>query len=159
MEINRKIYAFWLNGDESTLTPNRKAGLETMRINFGVPVELVTANTLSRYILPAAPLHEGFKYLSKIHQSDYLRCYFMHFYGGGYSDIKFYGQNTNWNKCFDMFGANSDLYVVGKKEIKGGSPYKEWKYDEKEIEKLLANGWFICRPQTAFTTQWYESML
>ena len=104
-------------------------------------------------------MHEGFKYLSKNHQSDYLRCYFMHFYGGGYSDIKFYGQNTNWNKCFDMFGANSDLYVVGKKEIKGGSPYKEWKYDEKEIEKLLANGWFICRPQTAFTTQWYESML
>ena len=159
MEINRKIYAFWLNGDESTLTPNRKAGLETMKANFGVLVHLVTAVDLPRYILPEAPLHEGFKYLCRVHQSDYLRCYFLHFYGGGYSDIKFYGPKSNWVQCFDMMDADPGIQVIGKKEIKGGSPYAEWKYSEKEYSKLLANGWFICRPRSEFTSKWYAELL
>ena len=148
MAIDRKIYALWMNGPESTMTPNRVGGLQTMRDNFGVPIELITMDRLQNYILPGHPLHEGFQYLCRVHQSDYMRCYLMNFYGGGYSDIKFYGRNVNWAQCFDMIDADPEIYVIGKKEIKGGAAFQRWKRNEKEYSRLLANGWFICRPQT-----------
>lgn len=34
------------------------------------------------------PIHEGFKYLTPVHQSDYFRIYCMHNFGGGWTDIK-----------------------------------------------------------------------
>lgn len=56
--------------------------------NSGVEVKLITPKNLNNYLLPDFPLHPAYDYLSLVHKSDYLRCYFMHFHGGGYSDIK-----------------------------------------------------------------------
>jgi hypothetical protein len=59
--------------------------------------------------LPEYPLHPAFKYLSYVHKSDYLRSYFMHFYGGGYADIKKYSSNNNWKECFNLLNSNTDI--------------------------------------------------
>lgn len=102
MNVDRKIYSFWTNGPASTMTPNRIAGLAAMREFIGVPVELLDHDGIMSRILPGHPLHEGYQYLSCVHKSDYLRSYFMHFYGGGYGDIKFFKNGGNWIECFDM---------------------------------------------------------
>lgn len=49
-------------------------------------IVLITPNNLANYV--KEPLHEAFSYLSLTHKADYLRCYFMHYFGGGYTDIK-----------------------------------------------------------------------
>lgn len=53
-----------------------------------IPFHLITLDSLPPWIDPEIPLHPSFDHLSTIHRSDYLRCYFMHVHGGGYTDIK-----------------------------------------------------------------------
>lgn len=47
--------------------------------------------------------------MSNVHKSDYLRSYFMNFYGGGYADVKIYSQDNNWRACFGMMNADSRI--------------------------------------------------
>ena len=51
-------------------------------------VKVVTTPLLPYFVLPDAPLHKGYEYLTTMQKVDYTRGYFMHFYGGGYADIK-----------------------------------------------------------------------
>jgi mannosyltransferase OCH1-like enzyme len=85
--IDRKIYCVWV-GENTAMNENRINGLESIRKNSGVEVVLVNNDNLNSFVKEGHPIHEGFKYLSDVHKSDYLRCYLMHHYGGGYSDIK-----------------------------------------------------------------------
>jgi len=73
----------------------------------GCKVCCVYKDDLSKYILEH-PLHEAYEYLSETHKADYLRTYFMHFYGGGYSDIK--RSSGSWLKAFDDL-ENSDKWL------------------------------------------------
>ena len=84
--VPRKIYTFWTGNNP--MSESRQSHFELLKLVSGVEVVLITPNNLSEYILPEYPLHHAFKYLSLVHKADYLRCYFMHHYGGGYSDIK-----------------------------------------------------------------------
>ena len=56
--------------------------------NTNLEVIFINKDNLSSWILKNAPLHEAYKFLSAVHKADYLRCYFMHNYGGAYSDVK-----------------------------------------------------------------------
>jgi hypothetical protein len=84
--VSNNIYCFWTGDNE--MSQNRLDGLHNLQTVSECEVILVTPQNLNQYILPDAPLHPGYKYLSETHKADYLRTYFMHFYGGGYSDIK-----------------------------------------------------------------------
>jgi len=116
-------------------------------------VILVTKNTLSDYILPENPLHPAYEYLSETHKADYLRTYFMNFYGGGYCDIK--RTRGSWKDAFDSM-ETSDAWICGYKEIEGGVAYgphvDKWR-------ELIGNGSYICKPLTPLTTEWYSEML
>lgn len=81
----------------------------------------------------------------------------MHFFGGGYADIKEYSANNNWKECFDMMDADRSILAIGAPEIKGGSPIKEFNAPEI-VSKLIANCYFIVRPQTEFTQKWFDEM-
>ena len=112
--VDEKIYCFWT--DDNPLTPNRLKGIETMRENLGVQLEFLDKNGIEERILPDDQLHPGYKYLSSVHKSDYLRCYFMHHFGGGYADIKLYSKDNNWRECFSLINSNKDIEVIGKAE-------------------------------------------
>ena len=155
-KINRKIFCFWTG--RNVMSPTRAACLASMRENCGVPVEFLTWREWLAMILPEAPLHEGFKYLSCNHKSDYLRCYFMHHFGGGYSDIKHIDPQNNWSLCFDILDAFPQIEVIGQPEIIGGTPVAEFN-NPLTVTKLLANCYFMCRPHSEFTTCWYNRML
>ena len=69
-----------------------------------------------KFIHPQYPIHPAYNFLSNIHRSDYLRCYFMHILGGGYADIKFYTKNNNWCDAFNLINTEYQIQIIGEKE-------------------------------------------
>ena len=153
IETNNIVYQFW-TGDND-MSENRKMCLQTSQ-NLGVKTILITKQNLNEYI-NEHPLHKAYKFLSDIHKSDYLRCYFMHFYGGGYADIKNYSKNNNWSECFKLINENEHIEIIGQKEIVGGSPLENLNHSG-HINKVIANGYFIARKNSDFTNCWYKKL-
>lgn len=146
------IFCFW-TGD-TPMSETRMESIEQMKRVTDCEIVLVTKENLDKYILPQHPLHEAYQYLSETQRSDYLRTYFMHFYGHGYSDIK--RQSGSWLPAFQSF-YESDAYVSGYpetcEECIGHPPAKSsWR-------ELVGCGAYICRPQTPFTEKWYGEMM
>lgn len=145
------IYCFW-TGDNK-MSENRLNCLANLRKISECNVILVTKENLNTYILNEAPLHESYQYLSETHKADYLRTYFMNFYGGGYSDIK--TTTGSWKNAFhDLL--ISDKWICGYKEINGGVGCKDISDKWRE---LIGNGAYISKPKTPLTKLWYESMI
>jgi len=156
VKVDEKIYCFW-TGD-NPITPNRLKGLETMEKNLGVPIEFLDKGGIEARILPDAPLHPGYKYLSCNHKSDYLRCYFMHHFGGGYADIKPYTRNNNWKRCFEYINRYEEIELVGQHDSRGGIAVPGLRSLEN-AEMLAACGWMVCRARSGFTTEWYARVM
>lgn len=172
------IYCFW-TGD-NPLTENRKKGLKALEENAGVPVKLITPENLKDYIKPGVPLHKGYELLSLTMRSDYLRCYFMHHYGGGYADIKPF--NHSWKPAFEKLNKDKHKYIIGYPELLYGgitpvkhsflpdrsvyenfeqlkdSAEKVFKDLEKHTPLILGSCSFICKPGTPITKEWYEEL-
>jgi len=152
------IYTFWF-GDP--MSDNRKKVLQSIIDNSQCKVKLITENNLNEYILPNEPLHPGFQYLSHVHKADYLRCYFMHFYGGGYHDVK--QLNTSWKYYFNKLNNDPNLWIIGYKEVgpDGAAilPGELGKKLRDNWEKLIGNGCYICKPNTLFTKKWHQMLL
>lgn len=157
-EVKKVIFCFWTGSNE--MSENRKRGYNSLLENSGVEVKLVTPENLHEYILPEHPLHPGYEYLSLNHKSDYLRCYFMHFYGGGYQDIK--PNYNNWEKAFDKI-ISSDKYVLGYTELSGLSMGRGQGVIDKDLQyyykSCVGTGGFICRSNTKFTSEWYHDLI
>lgn len=153
-EVEDIVYLFWT--ENNLLSQNRIDGLETSIKNFRTKVMLVTTQNLNDFILPSYPLHPAYQYLWPAHKSDYLRSYFLNFYGGGYADIKKYSPENNWHECFQMINENSEIEIIGQKEIEGWSPAFELRGNSKYNDMLLANGYFIARQHSEFTEEWYK---
>lgn len=146
----KRIFCFWTGNNE--ITPNRKESLKTIE-NY----TLITPQNLNNYILKSNPLHEAYQYLSETHKSDYLRTYFMHFYGGGYTDIK--RQTGSWLSSFDKLLENKEMYAIGYREVnEHGISIVNEAY-KSHWQELIGNGCYIFRPYTDFTKKWYETML
>jgi len=155
LQAKKIVYCFW-TGDNQ-IPENRQRSLNKLKNSLGVELCLVKKNDLDKYILKEHPLHPAYDFLSLNHRSDYLRCYFMHFWGGGYVDIK---ENLHsWENVFDKLNGTNKKWLAGYPEIapsvvpilKG----KIGKDIKKNYFKLIGNGCFIVKPQTPFTNEWY----
>lgn len=81
--LNKTIWMFWTGDNEMSGT--RKGAFDSFcETNSGCDVRLVT----NKEIDLLHDIHEGYQYLSPIQKGDYLKAYFMHNFGGGYSDVK-----------------------------------------------------------------------
>ena len=116
--LEHKVYCWWTGDNE--LSPNRKRSLAAMKKIHGDALVFINRDNLENYIVSGYPLHEGYKYLSEIQKGDYLKCYFMHHYGGGYSDIKQFRPAMSWKPYFDKLNQNNDLYAMGYPEKEPG---------------------------------------
>jgi len=145
----RILYCFWFGPG---MSEDRNRCFESIKSKSGVDVRLITINNLQEYLLPDFPLHSGFNFLSDTHKSDYLRSYFMHCRGGGYTDIK--QCHYDWNYYFDLLD-NSDKEFIGCKQYTpkhiAYSPYKDY-YDF-----LVGVNCFIFKKNTAFSKLWFET--
>lgn len=161
--MEHNIYMFWTN--TNPLSKNRDYGIKSAIKNFnGCNVVFLNKKSIDKYILPNHPLHCGYKYLSENHKSDYLRSYFMNFYGGGYADIKPYTSDNNWNECFDLMDTDKNIDVIGTPDSLDWaivnlkySGYSE-NIIKNNLHKLLCNGWFVCRKNSEFTQKWYKAV-
>jgi hypothetical protein len=149
--MKNTIYCFWTG--ENQMTVQRQKCLEQLKEKSQCNVILITPNLLNQYILDKYPLHPSFKYLSETHKCDYLRTYFMRFYGGGYSDIK--KTTGSWKESFEKL-EKSDKWIIGYKEIKGGAANPTL---AENWEDLIGNCAYICKANTPLVIEWYNSMI
>lgn len=148
------IYTFW-TGD-NPLTPNRKKGLDSLKKYSRVKVQLITPDNLPDYIKKEHPLHPAYEYLSLVHKSDYLRGYFMYYYGGGYADIKKYSKS--WQAPFKKLNTSPDKWALGYQELGAwGVPKIKGKLG-KDLKLnylyLFGNVSFIYKPQSPIAKEW-----
>jgi len=158
-KLERRIFCFWTGNNE--MSKNRLESLSSLKKNTGVEIVLVTPKNLDTFILSDFPLHKSFQYLSAVHKSDYLRCYFMHHYGGGYSDIKC--STNNWESLFMKLEKQTSKWIVGYREIgERGVAHVEHPIIASDLIKnwqhLIGNGAYICRSYTPFTAEWYNEL-
>jgi len=141
--------------DDTPMSDSRKECFEQFKYICGCTVILITPKNLNDYILKEHPLHEGYQYLSALHKSDYLRIYLMHFYGGGYSDVK--RATGNWNQAFQDLLNDPTKIINGYHENCEGSigylPHKHY------WNVLLGNGALITKKQTELTQALYHALL
>jgi hypothetical protein len=148
------IYIFWTGNNE--ISENRLKGIESIRNVSEVKVVLVTPNNLNEFILKDFPLHPAYNYLSLVHKSDYLRCYFMLHNGGGYVDIK--PCLSSWKNLFEELNATIDKWCIAPREkYVGGVPDIEGSIGvdiKKYHNNLISNGAFIYKPNSPIANEW-----
>lgn len=156
--MNKTLFVLWTENND--LTPRRQKNLEIIKEKCGVELKFLNHSALLQYQLADHKFHEAFKYLSATHKSDYLRSYLMHFYGGGYCDLK--KAEWDWNQYFDDL-ENSDKIIIGYK-LTGNLDVAVDPLDlDKEIlindwQNLIGFGAMICKPQTELTKMWFTNM-
>jgi hypothetical protein len=149
---SRTIFCLW-TGDE-LMSENRLRSIWSIFQNTGCPVAYLNKNTYQNWIKPEYPLHPAFQFLSPTHKADYLRCYLMHHYGGGYTDIK--PTPRGWGVFFTQL-ENSNKLALGYKELPNGIPHLRGEFGDtvraahNELIGLCA---FIFKPRTALTEAW-----
>jgi hypothetical protein len=157
--VPRRIFCFW-TGDNDVPEVRRRS-LESMQeVHPEIPVVLVTPDDLPAYVLPEHPLHDAYEGLSFVHRSDYLRCYFLNFHGGGYADIKPF--RTSWSPAFDRMDA-SDAWLMGyRNPIRLMTPnftdprLQRWMVRTSDIR--LGQAAYIARPNTPITEEWWRQV-
>lgn len=77
----------------------------------------------------------------------------MHFYGGGYSDIK--KTTGSWALAFEKL-QNSEYWICGYPEISGGVAYEPY---QNYWSDLVGNCAYICKKNTPLTQEWYNTMI
>lgn len=150
------VFCLW-TGDEA-LSENRIRALWSMFNNLGCPLAYVTKHTLPEWVHPDAPIHPAYEYLSSTHKSDYLRCYLMHHYGGGYSDIKI--TSKRWPDFFETLRTSSKL-VLGYRELPHGIPHVQNEFGDilrANYAELIGCGAFIFKRKTPLTQQWFDQV-
>ncbi|MGB0126559.1 MAG: hypothetical protein WBP72_02895, partial [Rhodocyclaceae bacterium] len=109
------------------MSDNRLQAIWTIFSNTGCPIAFVNRHTLFQWLKPGFPLHPAFPYLSSTHKADYLRCYLMHHYGGGYTDIK--PTAKTWGEYFEQI-ENSGKLALGYTELAHGIPHVEGEFGD-----------------------------
>ena len=151
------IYIFWTGNND--ITENRQAAIDSLVQNSGIEIKLIKPSNLNQYIKKDFPLHPAYEYLSLVHKSDYLRCYFMYHYGGGYSDIK--GCTGNWKESFDKLN-NSDYYVLGYKEIGAGAIATTNTSIDANLHRYYFKNIGVCafihKPNSPIAKEWFDEL-
>jgi len=154
---SRTVFCLWTGSE--ILSENRLKALWSIFNNTGRPVAFVTQETLNEWVVQGSPMHPAYPYLSSTHKSDYLRCYLMHHFGGGYSDIK---QTTaRWEPFFAQLEQSEDSLALGYTELPHGIPHVHGEFGDQiraAHQELIGLCSFIFKPKTQLTTKWYEQL-
>ncbi|WP_297623883.1 glycosyltransferase [Nocardioides sp.] len=153
------IYSFW-TGDNQ-MGPARQQGIESIVAhNPDLAHVLVTPDNLTEFVLPQHPLHPAYAHLSLVHRADYLRAYFMHHYGGGYSDIK--QTDHGWRHAWQTLSDSPELWAIGYPEVSsascGGRDLKLGPDVRRRFNSLIGYAAFVFRPNSPFTAEWLREV-
>lgn len=153
------VYAFWLG--PSPMSDRRLASLRNIKSTLGVPFVLVTDETVGEYLVDGHPLHPAYPHLSDGHRSDYLRTYFMHHHGGGYTDVK--APTSAWVEAFETIQGQPGKWALGYREVTSNYvpdlPRNLGRDLKRHYRAVFGPSAFIVRPRTSLTSEWYREML
>ncbi|MCT1458252.1 hypothetical protein M3G03_01620 [Aestuariimicrobium sp. p3-SID1156] len=156
--LPRRVFVVWTGTNE--LTPNRARNLRALRDVIGVPVEFITPKNLRDWVVDDHPLHPAYKNLSLVHQSDYLRAYLLHHYGGGYCDLK--RPLASWAPVFEAMRSRPDVWLTSFSERNAFDPARlsgRLGFDvSMNYTRLVGCSAMICRSGTAFTREWLSEV-
>lgn len=167
----KKIFTFWTGDNE--IPTIRKDSLKIMTQNSGAKIILINSKNISEYI-DINNIHPSYQYLNLAHRADYLRCYFMHHFGGGYCDIK--KISDSWIPNFNLLEQNKNLIAVGYQEINRWGVANlhdsvkqlnhskmekikakiKYRFYQLNYKSLIGNCAFIFKPQTDLTNEWFK---
>lgn len=157
-ELPRRVFVLW-TGD-NPLTPNRARNLKQLREVIGVPVVLVTPQTLHEWLVPGHPIHPAYEHLSLVHRSDYLRAYLMHHHGGGYIDLK--APVGSWAAAFDRMERDPEAWLSSYGEINAMASARFPGPMGRDIathwKSLVGTSAMIARSHTPFTGEWIREV-
>jgi len=171
MKIDR-LYTFWTG--ENDIPEKRKECLNSM-INSGLNVVLINNKNIGEY-LDLDSLHPAYFKLNLAHRADYLRAYFMHHYGGAYSDIK--KINESWVPACERLSQSEKLYACGYAEINRHNvgniyqstmlrkdsklnvnfSYIKWRWLQLNYKKTIGNCAFVFKPYSPITEAWWVEL-
>lgn len=108
-----RILRYWWSGE---MSENRRKCYESIHRNSNISqIECINPGNYKNYEVIDHPIHEGFKYLSAVHQSDYMRAYVTYHHGGAWTDVKYC--DFDWNLYFDILECNPDKFGIGSREM------------------------------------------
>jgi hypothetical protein len=156
---SRVIFCFWTG--ENPMSEKRRQCLENIKVTTGCNVIFITKDNVMDWEVKGYPYHPAYPYLSAVHKADYLRCYFMRHYGGGYADIK--SQTSPWGSMFELLQKSDDLWAIGYSEPGPGAIAH---IDDNELyrsiqtvyNKIIGNCAYICKKNTPFVIDWYKNV-
>jgi glycosyltransferase involved in cell wall biosynthesis len=150
------VFTFWLG--PYVMSPTRTEAVLSILRDTGRPVVFITDSTLRNYELPDSPFHPAFSYLSEVHKADYLRCYLMHHYGGGYTDVK--PVLRPWDAHF-LTLENSGALALGYPEISPKAvaqlPGAIGEQLRQHYQDVIGYCSMVFRRQTRLTTEWMQA--
>jgi hypothetical protein len=151
------IFCTWTGS--TPMSPRRLDCLVTIYGETHCPVILITPQNIGEWVVPDAPLHKAFPYLSDVHKADYIRCYLMHHFGGGYTDIK--KTSLSWKPHFARMRETPQAFGLGYTEIGpyGVAPIPDPLGDvvRANYRRVIGNCAYIFRKGTAFTKLWLDT--
>lgn len=158
-QVLRTLWCFWTDNNE--MSDLRSANLNRLReANADLDVVLVTPENLGEYLVDGMAIHPSYERLSAVHRADYLRCYFMHHYGGAYCDVK--APRHPALAALESLELDSDSWVVGYREVSSGLcaqlPGALGRDVRRYHRQLIGCCAFAMRPRTPFTTEWYAEV-
>lgn len=161
--IPKVVFICWF-GTESNpnpqMSPNRFDAFKSIVKHIRVPIILITDENVDCFIKYGHPIHPAFKYLSGVHKSDYIRCYLLMHYGGGYHDIKF--RDSAWTSCWDEDNwlEDKNIWMYGRKEKNMGAIGHPPGEDgiKTMYDKLATMCWIICKPNTPYLIELNNSI-
>lgn len=140
------------------MNDSRELSFQMLIEHIGVPVCLIGPENIGQFILQDSPLHASFPYLSAVHQSDFIRVYLLHHYGGAWHDVK--ATKVSFEKVWQGF-SDSEVYLIGKPEIEGGPARihdEEGKWMPDFWKDLISVVSWVGRPKTPFSKALLEKM-
>jgi hypothetical protein len=154
---SRTVFSLWMG--TNAMSDARKESLLSIQATIGCPSLHLTLQSLPHWCHPEFPIHGSFQFLSAVHRADYMRCYLMHVYGGGYTDVK--GTSVNWVPYFERL-ASSNSVGLGYTEIGPQGVARVGGQLQAQLmenwSKLIGMCAMIFKPQTEFTSEWYSQL-
>ena len=147
-----RIFTIWTGSNQ--MSKDRKRCLASLCANSGLEVILIDQSNFAEWI--ASDLHPAYNFLSCTHKADYLRCYLMHHYGGGYSDIKYC--NFDWTSYSSNLLLSDDLLMSGYRERRPSDIASAQPFVRESYSSLPGMCQFIFKPKTALTYKWIQQV-
>ena len=149
------VFTFWFG--PYVMSPSRSAAVQSIFRDTGRPVMFVTDANVREFEHPDHLFHEAFQYLSEVHKADYLRCYLMHHYGGGYTDVK--PVLRPWTSYFRTLD-DSPALALGYPEVSATAvaqlPGELGAQLRLHYAELIGYCSMIFKRRTALTSQWMD---